>query len=185
MLCFANIDRNNSQSDNYKIPTELADLIGLSDERIYNVKNIAAYERSPDFLGRKNAFLWPIPISGIDLKQNGFFVSMSRVPQDVNSWNSAPYEAQYLKLYDVTDGIVNDLTDVAINSHSFENDGIRLNFETIPGHYYHLENNFALASGTWNLVHSNQVAYQTAMQFTNSTLENVEFFRVRKSENEM
>ena len=185
VLCFANIDRNNSQSDNYKIPTELADLIGLSDERIYNVKNIAAYERSPDFLGRKNAFLWPTPISGIDLKQNGFFVSMSRVPQDVNSWNSAPYEAQYLKLYDVTDGIVNDLTDVEINSHSFENDGIRLNFETIPGHYYHLENNFALASDTWNLVHSNQVAYQTAMQFTNSTLENVEFFRVRKSENEM
>ena len=80
---------------------------------------------------------------------------------------------------------MNDLTDVEINSHSFENDGIRLNFEAIPGHYYHLENNFALANDTWNLVHSNQVAYQTAMQFTHSTLENVVFFRVRKSENEM
>ncbi|MGA0844981.1 MAG: hypothetical protein ACO3RV_00440, partial [Luteolibacter sp.] len=43
VIAFANLDRNNTQGDQFKIPTALADLLGLEDHRTYNVKNIAAY----------------------------------------------------------------------------------------------------------------------------------------------
>ena len=106
------------------------------------MQNISAYERSPDFLGRKNAFLWPNPISA-DLKQNGFlFYCTARYFHGF-----VPYEPQYLKFYDV-DGISNPLTDVLITNHQIENNAVEINFTATPGYYYHVENSLDLFDGT-------------------------------------
>ena len=100
VIGFVNIDRNNTQSDNFKIPTNLATLLGIEDGRTYNVKNIAAYTAQDS--GRRDAWLWGSGITGANLKANGFLVSLNKVPTTDPDWGTAPYEAQYLKLYDVT-----------------------------------------------------------------------------------
>lgn len=100
VIGFANLDRDNDQSDNFKIPSELATRLGLQDGRTYNVKNIAAY------LGvdstRRDQWLWGSGITGADLKSTGFTVFMKKVPTTDAAWTNAPYEAQYLKVYDIT-----------------------------------------------------------------------------------
>lgn len=101
VLAFANLDRNNSQSDNFKIPSALAPLLGLNDGRLYNTKNIAAYTAQQ--AGRRDLWLWGSGISGASLKSSGFFVQLNRVPTTNADWTTAPYEAQYLKVYDVTE----------------------------------------------------------------------------------
>ncbi len=100
VLAFANIDRNNNQSDNFKIPAALATLLGLQDSRTYNVKNIAAYIAQDST--RRDQWLWGSGITGSNLKSTGFFVSLNKVPTTNAAWTTAPYEAQYLKLYDIT-----------------------------------------------------------------------------------
>lgn len=99
-LGFANLDRNNLQSDNFKIPPNLATLLGIQDGRTYNAKNIAAYTAQDNT--RRDNWLWGSGITGANLKASGFFVSLNQVPTTNADWQSAPYEAQYLKLYDVT-----------------------------------------------------------------------------------
>jgi hypothetical protein len=100
VIGFANLDRNNTQSDNFKIPTDLATLLGIQDGRTYNVKNIAAYTAQES--GRRDAWLWGSGITGANLKASGFLVSLNKVPTTDPEWETAPYEAQYLKIYDVT-----------------------------------------------------------------------------------
>ncbi len=110
VLAFANIDRNNSQADNFKIPAGLATNLGLKDGRTYNVKNIAAYENAVNGMtGRRNVWLWGSGYTGAQLKSAGFFLSMNKVPTMNSSavgtdpaWNQRPYEAQYLRVYDVS-----------------------------------------------------------------------------------
>ena len=102
VLAFANLDRSNDRADNFKIPAGLAPLLGIKDERTYNVKNVAAYLRPPAVTGRRDSYLWGNGITGSGLKNSGFFVQMRKVPTNVGEWDSVPYEAQYLKLYDVT-----------------------------------------------------------------------------------
>jgi hypothetical protein len=110
VLAFANIDRSAVQADNFKLPGALATLLGLQDTRTYNVKNIAAYENPSiaGMTGRRDAWQWGGGYSGSQLKSSGFFVSLNRVPvtgtsnSDPGTWSSAPFEAQFLKLYDVT-----------------------------------------------------------------------------------
>ena len=100
VLGFVNIDRNNNQSDNFKIPEALATLMGLQDGRIYNVKNIAAYTAQQ--ANRRDLWLWGSGLSGAALKNSGFFVNLYKVPVANSTWLAEPYEAQYLKIYDVT-----------------------------------------------------------------------------------
>ena len=77
---------------------------GLKPARTYNVKNIAAY------LGvdgtRRDTFLIPGGRTGAQLlstqANGGLYVKLNRVPTSDPAWATAPYEAQYLKLYDVT-----------------------------------------------------------------------------------
>jgi hypothetical protein len=76
---------------------------GIKPDHLYNVKNIAAYTGHDAH--RRGAWLWPSPRSGSDLLQNGIFVSLNRVPTNASEWASAPWEAQYLKLFDVTSGL--------------------------------------------------------------------------------
>ncbi len=102
VLAFASLDIQNDQSDNFKIPAGLATTLGLQSGRTYNVKNIAAYLRPPAVTGRRDTWLWGSGITGGDLQNNGFMVYMKKVPTTPAGWDTAPYEAQYLKLYDVT-----------------------------------------------------------------------------------
>lgn len=101
VLAFANLDRNNQQWGNYKIPAGLALVFGLSDTRRYNVKNISAFTNLDS--QRDQVFLWGTNgFSGAELKSNGFWVGLKPVPTSAATWTNDPYEAQYLKLYDVT-----------------------------------------------------------------------------------
>ncbi|NCG08320.1 MAG: hypothetical protein GWO81_01920 [Verrucomicrobia bacterium] len=100
VIGFVNLDRDNTQSDTFKIPSSLATLLGIQDGRTYNVKNIAAYTAQDNT--RRDDWLWGSGISGANLKASGFFVSLNKVPTSDSDWATAPYEAQYLKLYDVT-----------------------------------------------------------------------------------
>lgn len=109
VIALANLDRDNNQSDNFKIPETLAGLLGLKDDRTYNTKNIAAYENPAiGMTGRRDVFLWGAGFTGSQLKSSGFFASLNRVPvtgssnSDPGAWESAPFEAQYLRVFDVT-----------------------------------------------------------------------------------
>jgi glycosidase len=73
---------------------------GIKPDRLYNVKNMAAYTGlNPT---RNEVFLWPGGRTGSDLLRKGIFIHLNRVPSDRQGWANAPYEAQYLKLFDVT-----------------------------------------------------------------------------------
>jgi glycosidase len=73
---------------------------GIKPDRLYNVKNIAAYAAVDPH--RSDVWLWPSARPGSDLLKNGIFVSLNRVPADANRSGTNPWEPQYLKLYDVT-----------------------------------------------------------------------------------
>jgi hypothetical protein len=73
---------------------------GIKPERLYNVKNIAAYTGTDTH--RRDTLLWGNGRLGSDLLRNGIDVRLNRVPADRDRWADAPYEAQFLKLFDVT-----------------------------------------------------------------------------------
>jgi len=73
---------------------------GIQPNRLYNVKNIAAYTGSDSH--RRDVWLWTSPRLGSDLLKNGISVSLNPVPPNPGTWATAPWEAQYLKLFDVT-----------------------------------------------------------------------------------
>ncbi len=109
VLAFANLDRDNDQQDNFKLPGALAPLLGVQDGRTYNVKNIAAYlNPAIGMAGRRDAWLWGAGYTGAQLKSAGFLVALKKVPTtgtgvgDPGGWATAPFEGQFLKLYDVT-----------------------------------------------------------------------------------
>ena len=84
--------------------TGRAHLLGLASGRHYNVRNISAY-LGPDneYPTRRDTFLWGT--EGRTREQiiaNGVSVSMFPVPGTDEAWGFAPFEAQYLRVYDVT-----------------------------------------------------------------------------------
>lgn len=104
VLAFTNLDRNSQQSDTFGISPELADRLGLADGRNYNVRNMAAYlGRNNEHPGRRDVWLWgENGRQRQDLIDNGVFVALNPVPDNDASWESNPYEAQFLRIYDVT-----------------------------------------------------------------------------------
>jgi len=103
ILGFVNLRKTNDVSNTFYISQYVFDSIGLQTNRIYNVKNTAAYLGIyNEYPNRRNNYLWGSGISGGSLRSNGVFVSLPKVPLDNGSWGTAPYEAQFLKLYDVT-----------------------------------------------------------------------------------
>lgn len=103
VLAFVNLTRNASRSDTFRIPEALAGQIGLGANRTYNVKNIAAFlGRNNEHPNRRDAWLWGNGRTGSDIQLNGVFVSLNPVPSTDTAWTTAPYEAQFLKVYDVT-----------------------------------------------------------------------------------
>ncbi len=102
VFAFVNLDRNNNQQGNFNvnITQNGSNLFGIKPGRIYNVRNIAAYTQIDGT--RRNQFLIPGNISGTNLLNNGLFVLLKKVPTTDGAWATDPFEAQYLKLYDVT-----------------------------------------------------------------------------------
>ena len=103
VFAFTPLDRNNVQNGNFdvNITQNGANLFGIQSNRIYNVKNIAAYTNYD--VNRNNEWLWPNGgIAGSNLLANGLYVSLNPVPASNGGWTNAPFEAQYLKLSDVT-----------------------------------------------------------------------------------
>jgi hypothetical protein len=102
VFAFATLDRNSPQSGNFNvnITQNGANLFGVKSNRIYNVKNISAYTAIDG--NRRNVWQWGSGIAGSNVLANGVFVSLNPVPTTNGGWASNPFEAQYLKLYDVT-----------------------------------------------------------------------------------
>ncbi|MGP8201741.1 MAG: hypothetical protein ACLQU4_19800 [Limisphaerales bacterium] len=108
VFAFVNLDRNDSQTGTFdvNITQNGSNLFGILPNRIYNVKNIAAYTGADP--NRPNYWLWPTNgatiggYAGSNMLANGLYVSLNPVPVTDAGWTSAPFEAQYLKLYDVT-----------------------------------------------------------------------------------
>jgi len=99
---FVNLDRNSDQSGafNVNITQGPGNLFGIKPNRTYNVKNLAAYLGAEST--RRNVWLWGAGISGSNALADGIFVGMNKVPTSNAAWTNAPFEAQYLRLYDVT-----------------------------------------------------------------------------------
>jgi hypothetical protein len=103
VFAFVNLDVNNGYQDsfNVNITQNGTNLFGIDPSRMYNVKNIAAYLGADP--NRRSYWLWGASgIAGSNLLANGVSVSLNPVPTTNLGWTNAPFEAQYLKLYDVT-----------------------------------------------------------------------------------
>jgi len=113
VLGFFNLDRNNTRANSFGITQNLATIVGIQNNRTYNAKNLAAYTgRNNEFNNRKNAWLWGSGFTGTQILNNGIYVSLNPVPSTEGAWATNPYEAQYLKLYDVTapSGVVSNVS---------------------------------------------------------------------------
>jgi hypothetical protein len=102
VFAFVNLDRNDSQQGNFNvnITQNGSNLFGICSNRWYNVRNVAAYTAIDP--NRRNYFLIQGNVSGTNLLNNGLYAALNPVPTSNDTWSNAPYEAQYLKLYDVT-----------------------------------------------------------------------------------
>jgi glycosidase len=103
VFAFVNLNYSNSEQGNFSVNLSQSgtNLFGINPNRDYNVKNIAAYLGAD--LNRNTYWLWGAGgISGSTLLNNGISVSLNPVPANSAGWTNAPFEAQYLKLYDVT-----------------------------------------------------------------------------------
>ncbi len=95
VLAFGNIDRDDTPGGTFSLP---AGLLGIKSSRAYNIRNIAAFDPA-----KRDDFIWPDGgFTGATLAADGIFVALNRVPVTDAGWSTAPYEAQYLRLFDVT-----------------------------------------------------------------------------------
>jgi glycosidase len=103
VFAFVNLDVTNGHSAVFSvnIVANGTNLFGIDPARMYNTKNIAAFTGADP--NRRTYWLWSAGgIAGSNLLANGVSVSLNPVPASSVGWTNAPYEAQYLKLYDVT-----------------------------------------------------------------------------------
>ena len=103
VFAFVNLAYSNSEQGyfNVNITQNSTNLFGIKPGRLYNVKNNAAYQGIDQ--NRRSYWLWGMNgIAGSNLLTSGVPVSLNPVPTTAAGWTNAPFEAQYLKLYDVT-----------------------------------------------------------------------------------
>lgn len=100
VLAFVNLTRSNNVANTFGIPSGLGTLLGLEANKLYNVRNIAAYlGPNNEYPNRRNQFLWNTPRSGGDILANGIYVALNGVPTTDAGWVTNPHEPQYLKVY--------------------------------------------------------------------------------------
>ncbi|MBJ7390585.1 MAG: hypothetical protein JHC85_03395 [Chthoniobacterales bacterium] len=103
VLAFTSLDRNRAQENTFGLSAALADILGLQSGRLYNAKNIAAYAgRANEQSSRRDQWLWGAGFTRSQLEANGIYVALNPVPTTEATWATAPYEAKFLKVYDVT-----------------------------------------------------------------------------------
>jgi len=103
VLAFTSLDRNSAQDNTFGLPSALADILGLQAGRTYNAKNIAAYAgRDNEQSNRRAQWLWGTGFTRSQIEANGIYVSLNPVPISDAAWATAPYEAKFLQVYDVT-----------------------------------------------------------------------------------
>jgi hypothetical protein len=105
VFAFVNLDTTNGHQGvfNLNLGSNGTNLFGIISNRLYNVRNLAAYTAVDP--NRRNVWLWnggSNGIAGSNLLTQGVTVSLNPVPSTSLGWTNAPFEAQYLKLYDVT-----------------------------------------------------------------------------------
>jgi glycosidase len=103
VFAFVNLAYTNNESGNFNVNLALngTNIFGIDPNRFYNAKNLAAYLGADS--NRGNDWLWGSNgVAGTTLLASGVPVSLNAVPASSVGWTNAPYEAQYLKLYDVT-----------------------------------------------------------------------------------
>jgi hypothetical protein len=102
VFAFATLDRNNQQSGVFdvNITQNGSNLFGIQPNRLYNMRNISADTAADP--NRRNYWLWGGGIVGSNVLASGVYVGLNPVPTTNAGWTNAPFEAQYLKLYDVT-----------------------------------------------------------------------------------
>ena len=102
VFAFVNLDATNSHQGGFNLNVTLggANLFGLKSNRTYNLKNLAAYSGADT--NRPNNWLLGGGVVGSNLLSQGILVTGNPVPSSNVAWTNAPFEAQYLKLYDVT-----------------------------------------------------------------------------------
>ncbi len=98
VLAFVNLDRDNQQSGTFDLsPGGNDTFLGIEKDHLYNVSNLAAFR-----VENQGNLLWAEARTGQDLLDNGIFVMLNPVPTSDEVWSTAPYEAQFLKLHDLT-----------------------------------------------------------------------------------
>ena len=103
VLAFTSLDRNNPQANTFGVTPALADILGLQAGRIYNAKNIAAYTgRDTEQSNRREQWIWGSGVARSRIEADGISVSFNPVPLSDAAWATAPYEAKFLRVYDVT-----------------------------------------------------------------------------------
>ncbi len=105
VFAFTPLDRYNAQAGafNVNLTQNGSNLFGIKPTRSYNVKNISAYTGGDP--NRRNYWLWnggSGGLAGSNVLANGVYVALNPVPASDVLWSIRPFEAQYLKLYDVT-----------------------------------------------------------------------------------
>ena len=103
VFAFVNLDYSNNEEANFSINFSQngSNVFGIDPNRYYNVKNLAAYLGADP--SRNSYWLWGADgVLGSSLLNNGISVSLNSVPTSGAGWTNAPFETQYLKLYDVT-----------------------------------------------------------------------------------
>ncbi len=102
VFAFVNLDVTNGHQANFNVNLSQngSNLFGIRSDRLYNLKNLAAYTAID--ATRRSQFLIAGGIQGSGLLSQGLSVQLNPVPVTDAGWTNAPFEAQFLKLYDVT-----------------------------------------------------------------------------------
>ena len=121
--------------------------------------------------------MWNTPLTKNELINNGFYVSLNKVPINDTDWDTNPFEAQYLKLVDVTNPI-----EVSINSIELIDDKINISCSSTPGWFYKLEYKNELSDPNWITISSNIKATDSNLVLTvdGSVVED-QFYKITAS----
>ena len=103
VFAFVNLDPASASATppgrgfNVDVPFGAANMFGIRRDHRYQVSNIAATDANT-----RKTCLWPGSRTGADLLRQGIYVSLNRRPAGESGWATSPFEAQYLKLIDLT-----------------------------------------------------------------------------------
>ncbi|HEX3716946.1 MAG TPA: alpha-amylase family glycosyl hydrolase [Verrucomicrobiae bacterium] len=172
VFAFVNLDVTNGHQGNFNVNVSQngSNLFGIQPDRLYNIKNLAAYTAiNPS---RRPQFLLSNGIAGSNLLSNGLSIQLNPVPANNAGWTNSPFEAQYLKLFDVTPP-----TSLAAPVLNMENKSV-LSWTSISGMAYQILSTTNLAM-PFAPLGGTITASGTTTQRTNNFGDPARFFRLQ------